>query len=135
MLITSNFVGEIWHYKIRVEDMVRNHQNGYPYLNLALFFFFENIRKHHFFWKKLLVNEFRTTMGNGLLGISKKIISVFKTWQKMVTKLGQFKKLKWPFSSLQFCTFLLLLKIYRIVNFFGKITWSMNSGPRWAGDC
>ena len=29
----------------------------------------------------------------------------------------------------------LLLKIYRIVNFLGKIDWSMNSGPQWAGDC
>ena len=29
----------------------------------------------------------------------------FKTWQKMVTQFWQFKKLKWPFSSLQFCIF------------------------------
>ena len=27
------------------------------------------------------------------------------------------------------------LKIYRIVNFFGKIDWSMNSWRRWAEDC
>ena len=27
------------------------------------------------------------------------------------------------------------LKINRNVNFFWKIYWSMNSGPRWAGDC
>ena len=44
-------------------------------------------------------------MGRGLLGISKKIISIFKTGHKLVTKFGQFKKLKWPFSSLQFCIF------------------------------
>ena len=31
--------------------------------------------------------------------------------------------------------FLLLLKIYRIVTFFGKIYWSMNSESRWAGNC
>ena len=30
--------------------------------------------------------------------------------------------------------FFLLLKIYRIINFFGKLDWSMNSGPQWAGD-
>ena len=30
--------------------------------------------------------------------------------------------------------FLLLLKIYRKVNFFGKIDWSMNSGRPQAGD-
>ena len=63
---------------------------------------FENIQKHQFSWKNWLVNEFRTAMGRGLLGISKKIISIFKTWQKMVTKFGHFKKLKWPFSSLLF---------------------------------
>ena len=30
--------------------------------------------------------------------------------------------------------FYLFLKIYRNVNFFGKIDLSMNSGPQWAGD-
>ena len=141
----------------------------------------------------------------GLLGISKKIISIFKPGQKIITKLGQFKKLKCPnfvncpnFVTIfccvlkmkfiffyipsypppiavrnsvtnqffqknwQFCifstkkkfmqnwreekgpgtlvfssvlhNFFLLLKIYKIVNFFGKIDWSMNSGPRWSGD-
>ena len=49
-----------------------------------------------FFWKNYLVNEFRTAMDGGLLGISKKIVSIFKTWQKMETKFGQFKKLKCP---------------------------------------
>ena len=32
-----------------ITHMVMNHQNGYPYLNLSLFFFFENIQKHQFF--------------------------------------------------------------------------------------
>ena len=32
-----------------------------------------------------------------------------------------------------FCIFL-LLKINRNANFFGKIDWSMNSGPQWAGN-
>ena len=82
----------------------------------VLHFFFvvvENIQNRQFFWKNYLVNEFRTTMGRGLLGISKwiqmkwnldrngrgiardikKNIFIFKTWQKMVTKLGQFTKL------------------------------------------
>jgi hypothetical protein len=175
--------------------MVRNHQDGYPYKNLSLFFIFWKYTETSFFWKNLLVNEFRTAMGGGLLGISKKIISIFTTWQKMVTKFGQFQKLKWPFSSLQFCIFfcccwkytessiflgkffgqwipdrngrgiardikknyfhfqnlkkmvtmfgqlkklkwtvsslqfciLFFLKIYRIVNFFGKMDWLMNS--------
>ena len=48
-------------------------------------------------------------MGGGLLGISKKVIFLFKTWQKMVTKFGQVKKLKcrggsqlWKLSQLFF---------------------------------
>ena len=32
-------------------------------------------------------------------------------------------------------TFLLLLTIYRTVNFFGKMDWSRNSGPQWTGHC
>ena len=60
------------------------------------FFFFEKIQNYKFFWKNWLVNEFRTAMGAGLLGISKKNISIIKTWQKMITKLGQSKKLKCP---------------------------------------
>ena len=42
------------------------------------FFVVENIQKCNFFWKNLLVNEFWTAMGGGLLGISKKIISISK---------------------------------------------------------
>ena len=30
--------------------MVRNHQDGYPYINLAFFFFFENIQRPQFIW-------------------------------------------------------------------------------------
>ena len=73
--------------------MVRNHQDGYPYINLALFFF-ENLQKCQLFWRQK-----NWPMNSG------KKNSIFKTWQKMVTKFGQFKKPKWPFSSLQFCTF------------------------------
>ena len=65
-------------------------------LQFCIFCVVENIQNRKFFGKNLLVKEFRTTMGGGLLGISKKIISIFKTWQKMVTKFGQFKKLKCP---------------------------------------
>ena len=147
-------------------------------------------------------NEFQTPMGGGLLGISKKIIFIFKTRQKMLTKFGQFKKLKcregsqlcklsqlchrfcrvlkmkifflislaiprplrsgihWPINftkkimflyifnkqksekkfrdpSLLFC-FAFFFGGGNIQNHkknFGKFDWSMNSGPRWAGDC
>ena len=32
-----------------LKHMVRNHQDGYPYINLA-FFFFENIQRPQFIW-------------------------------------------------------------------------------------
>ena len=60
--------------------MVRNQQDGHPHINLSqIFVVVENIQKRPFFWKNLLVNEFGTAMGGGLLGISRKIISIFKT--------------------------------------------------------
>ena len=65
--------------------------------SFALFCLYLKIyRIVNFFWKNWLVNEFRTAMGGGLLGISKKFISSFKTWKKILTKFGQFKKLKYP---------------------------------------
>ena len=63
---------------------------------LRFFVVVENILNCQFFWKNLLVNEFRTAMGRGLPEISKKVISILKTWQKMVTKCGLFQKLKCP---------------------------------------
>ena len=141
-------------------------------------------------------------MGRGLLGILKKIISIFNTWQRMLTKFGQLKKLKCregsqlcklsqlryhfchvlkneitfffislaifnPLQSRIHChiifskkiddsvyfqkkksnsklkrregsqknlSLFLFLKIYRNINLFGKIDWSMNSGSQWARD-
>ena len=58
---------------------------------LHFFLFVEIIQNRQFFWKKYLVNEFLTAMGGGLLGISKKIVSIFKTWQKMETKFRKWK--------------------------------------------
>ena len=40
-----------------------------------------------------MVYEFWTAMDGKLLGISKKNIFIFKTWQKMLTNLGPFSKL------------------------------------------
>ena len=47
-----------------------------------------------------MVNEFRTAMGGGWLGISKKNIFIFKTRQKMLTMLRHFTNLG-PFSTFQ----------------------------------
>ena len=49
-----------------------------------------------------MVNEFRTAIGGEKLGMSKQIVFIFKTWQKIVTQFGQFKKLKCREGS-QFC--------------------------------
>ena len=80
--------------------MVRNRQDGYPYLNLSLFFFsFLNILKPQFFGKIYwLMNS-----GRHRAGIAKdvlKFIFLFKTLQKMATKLRQFTK-RGPFSTFQ----------------------------------
>ena len=54
---------------------------------LHFFSFLKIYRIVNFFWKNLLVNEFWTAMGGGLLGISKIIILILETQQKMVTNL------------------------------------------------
>ena len=43
--------------------------------------------------------------GRGIARDIIKNIFIFKTWQKIVTEFGQFKKPKWSISSLQFCIF------------------------------
>ena len=65
-------------------------------ISVLHFFLLKIYRIINFFGKNWLINEFGTAVGRGLLEISKKIISIFKIWQKMVTKLGQFKQLKCP---------------------------------------
>ena len=80
------------------------------------FFFVENIQNYQFFWKNWLVNEIWTAMGRELLEISKKNYFHFKARQKMVTKFGKFKKLKWREGSQlcklsQLCKHFLKMKI------------------------
>ena len=61
------------------------------------FFLFENIQNCQFFLEKLIYQWIPDRDGRGIArDINKKINSIFKTWQKMVTKFGQFKKLKCP---------------------------------------
>ena len=53
-----------WHHSVDVtllmkiyvveQHMVRNHQDGYPYINLALFFFFEKIQRPQFFLVQMI---------------------------------------------------------------------------------
>ena len=64
--------------------MVRNHQDGYPYINLSNFFVVvENIQKRQFFLEKLLVKEFRDRNGREIArNIKKKFISIFKLDKK-----------------------------------------------------
>ena len=46
--------------------MVRNHQDGYPYINLSYFFFFENIQKRQFFLEKLIGQWILDRDGRGI---------------------------------------------------------------------
>ena len=73
-------------------------------------------------------------MGGGLLGISKNHIFFLQNLTKNGNKVGTIYKAEMTllFSSVLHNFF--LLKIYRIVRFFGKIDWSMKTGPRWGGD-
>ena len=112
--------------------MVRNHQDGYPFINLSLFFVVENIHKRHFFWKNWLVIELRTAMGGGLLGISKQNISIFKTLQKMVTKFEQFKKLKKAMRYLKKIISIFKTwpkKLYQILD--NLKSWNVEKGPNF----
>ena len=106
--------------------MVRNHQDGYPYINLSYFFFLKIYRNINCFLEKLIGQWILDRDGRGIARDIKKVISTFKIWQKMVTKLGQFKKLKWPFSSLNFFIYYFFLIFYiQNHNFFWK-NWLVN---------
>ena len=82
----------MWYWQPKSKYMVRNHQDGYPYLNLNFkLFFVENI---YIFLIKLIVQWTFDGDGQGIARDIKKSIFIFKTQQKMVTKFGQYKKLK-----------------------------------------
>ena len=51
--------------------MVRNHEDGYTYLNLHFFFIYPETK---FFWVKLIVQGIPDGKGWGIVGILKKII-------------------------------------------------------------
>ena len=139
--------------------MVRNHQAGYPYINLSLFLFFLKISRNLNFFGKI---DWSMNSGMQRARYIKQKNFIFKTLQKMVTKLGQFTK-PGAFSKFQlfklsqlsyhfFCrvlkmkiffrdpslhfsfAFFCLLKISRNFNCFGKIDWSMNSERQREGD-
>ena len=113
--------------------MVRNHQDGYPYLNLALFFFLKISGNLNFFGKiDPSMNSGRRRAGD-CQGYLKRKEKYFQTLQKMVIKLGQFKRLKCREKSRKNLHFFFFLKKISKLICFGKIDWSMNSEPRRAG--
>ena len=85
---------EVHQFILPLLSMVRNHQDWYPYFNLSFFLFVENIRKRLFFWVKLIGQWIPDRDGRGIARGIKKKNFIFETWQKMVTKFGQFRKLK-----------------------------------------
>ena len=114
--------------------MVRNHQDGYPYLNLHLFYFLKYTETSFFFGKIDLSMNSRPKWER-ITRDKKKMIFIFKTGQtgqtpKSLTNQFYKKKLCFfifstrkknsfsgLFSTFQFFTFF-CLKIYRNINFF-----------------
>ena len=65
--------------------MVRNRQDGYPYINLCLFFYVvENIQKHNFFFGK---NDWSMNSGPRWAGIARDIEQNYFHFQNL-TKNG-----------------------------------------------
>ena len=65
-------------------------------LYFFLFFLFFLYTESSIFLEKFIGQWIPDRDGRGIASDIKKIISLFKTWQKMVTKLGQLKQLKCP---------------------------------------
>ena len=99
-----------------VDHLVRNRQDGYPYLILSLFCCWK-YTETSIFLVKLIVQWIPDCDGRGIARVIKKIILIFKTWQKMVTKFGQFKKLKCREGS-QLCKFSQLCKLSQLCYHF-----------------
>ena len=74
----------------------------------------------------LLVNQLMTTM------FVQQLLALPRSAKTLGCAYGQ-ESPGW-ISLFELVTFF-LLKIYRNINFFDKIDWSMNSRPQWAGDC
>ena len=104
--------------------MVRNHQDGYPYLNLAYIF-----QTPKFLWYKLLVNEFCDTKDAGLLEIFQKYFFYFQTSTKNPYKTKNAGK-----GQEKFVIKSLPSKVSTHLNFIDKLFWSMNSGTPRARD-
>ena len=86
--------------------MVRNHQDGYPYLNLSSFFFFWKLPETLIVLVNSIGQWIHGDEGRGITrDIKKKNILIFNTLQKMVTKLGQFTNLKCKEGSQKICQF------------------------------
>ena len=76
--------------------MVRNHQDGYPYMNLSLFFVFWKYIETSIFLEKLIGQWIPNRDGRGIARDIKKNYFHYQNLTKIVIKFGQFKKLKCP---------------------------------------
>ena len=127
------------HYKLLLVDtlhfcpimyMVRNHQNGYSYLNLSLFCLFKF--PDLIFLVKLICQWILDGEGQGIAMDILKNHFHFQKSAKFLIKLGHFKRWNVEKGPGKLVTF--LLKISRHLNYFGRMDWLMNSGEQRAGD-
>ena len=79
--------------------MVRNHQDGYPYINLALFLSFWKYPETSIFLVKIIGRWIPDGEGRGSTRNIFKNIFFFSTSTKKVTMLGPFKRLKYREGS------------------------------------
>ena len=126
-------VGQLaWKIKNWVLYMVRNHQDGYPYINLSQFFVaVENIQKHNFFGKiDWSMNSWPRWAGD-CQGYKKNYFN-FQNLTKNGNKVWTISKAEMTLLFSSVLHFLFLLKIYRIVNFLEKLfgQWIPNRNGR-----
>ena len=72
--------------------MVRNHRDGYPYINLALFFFFWKYPETSIYLVKMIGRWIPDGEGRGIARNIFLNIIFFSNFTKKVTMLGPFKR-------------------------------------------
>ena len=75
-----------------IQHMVRNHQDGYPYINLALFFFFWKYPETLIYLVKMIGRWIPDGEGRGIARNIFLNIIFFSNFTKKVTMLGPFKR-------------------------------------------
>ena len=129
----SSHTAEVPVRQTYATHMVRNHQGGYPYINLSLFFFWK-YTETSFFLEKFIGQWILDRDRRGIARDIKKSYLHFQNLTKNSDK-GLDNLKSWNDPSLLVSLHFFCWKYTELSIFFGKIYLSMNSGPQWAGDC